>query len=138
MKPLSSPADAKLPLSLPWSEQAADAPAAVEAVAPAPPPRPVLPNGKQFKITPMRMAMYGGTIGCKACDSGDPRRMHTPECRARFAEHIAKESRDNVEVDEAACGWEKWIILRSAEARSASRAKPPSCSRCASDAVEAA
>ena len=30
MKPLSSPADAKLPLSLPWSEQAADAPAAVE------------------------------------------------------------------------------------------------------------
>ena len=33
MKPLSSPADAQMPLTLPWSEQAADAPAAVESVA---------------------------------------------------------------------------------------------------------
>ena len=44
--------------------------------------------------------MYGGTVGCQACDLRDPKRTHTMECRARFAEHIARETRDNVETVE--------------------------------------
>ena len=68
MRPLSGPSDYRLPAGLPWAKEAADAPAAVDAVAPKPTPKPVLASGKAFRITPARRIQFGGTVGCKACD----------------------------------------------------------------------
>ena len=87
MRPLSSPADMKLPSQLPWSDEAADAPAAVEAVAP--PPAPV---AKRFRITPFRIIQHKGTVGCRACELLDPKRGHTRGCKrgAHSDAHTAK------------------------------------------------
>ena len=69
----------------------------MESIAPTP-----TPKAKGFKITPLRLFRYKETLGCPACETRDPKRGHTRECRERFAEIIAKETQENVRPDKQA------------------------------------
>ena len=97
MKPLASPSDVRLPADLPWGDEAGDAPPALGPVAPGP-----TPVAKGFQITPLRLFRYGETVGCKACERRQPSLGHTRDCRERFAELVARESKENVKPVPAA------------------------------------
>ena len=77
---------------MPWSEEAADGEAKSSVVKPKPEPKP------RFKITTKRWRDHGATPGCPACDLCDTSGVtpHSPACRKRYAELVAKERQSNV------------------------------------------
>ena len=112
MEPLADltiPTEAPKPVTpLPWSDE----PLAIDSREPevsehAPPDDAVeLPKHEKigFKILPWRVRLYGGTLGCKACEETDISdktpggyyRRHTPKCRARFEELVKAEGAHNI------------------------------------------
>jgi len=64
---------------------------------PATEPRPSGPRG--VYITLDRQIKFGGTPGCNACHGHA--KVHSPECRARFEELMAKERAEGNEAAQA-------------------------------------
>ena len=78
-------ADAKAPAAMQDIPQLFDA-AEVELHSGAPPPEPV---PIKFKITMQRVADYGMTPGCRACENPFQQGLlHTKECRDRFRHEL--------------------------------------------------
>ena len=112
MEPLADltiPTEPPKPVTpLPWSDE----PLAIDSREPevsehaAPDDAVELPKHEKigFKILPWRVRLYGGTLGCKACEETDISdktpggyyRRHTPKCRARFEELVKAEGAHNI------------------------------------------
>ena len=61
---------------------------------------PEAPIAVEFRVTDHRLSLYGYTDGCVRCDTGDPSRGYSPECKAIILKCFLNDNTDRQAIRE--------------------------------------